>query len=36
MQEIRQGATLEDRFLQKAGANSHATPRLDWLEEKAP
>jgi ABC-2 type transport system ATP-binding protein len=36
MQEIRQGATLEDRFLQKAGADSHATPRLDWLEEKAP
>jgi ABC-2 type transport system ATP-binding protein len=36
LEDIRQGATLEERFLQKAGADSHATPRLDWLEEKAP
>jgi ABC-2 type transport system ATP-binding protein len=36
LQEIRQGATLEERFLQKAGADSQATPRLEWLEEKAP
>jgi ABC-2 type transport system ATP-binding protein len=36
LDEIRQGATLEERFLQKAGADLQATPRLDWLEEKAP
>jgi ABC-2 type transport system ATP-binding protein len=36
LQEIRQGATLEERFLQKAGADSQATPRLDWLEGRAP
>jgi ABC-2 type transport system ATP-binding protein len=32
---IRQGGTLEDLFLQRAGADAQATPRLDWLEEKA-
>jgi ABC-2 type transport system ATP-binding protein len=30
---IRQGSSLEDRFLEKAGANLEATPRLDWIEE---
>jgi ABC-2 type transport system ATP-binding protein len=29
---LRQGSSLEDRFLQKAGADA-ATPRLSWLEE---
>jgi len=32
---IRQGATLEERFLEKAGADSQAAPHLDWLEERA-
>lgn len=32
---IRQGATLEERFLEKAGADSQATPHIDWLEEKS-
>jgi len=33
--EIRQGASLEDRFLEKAGAESEALPKLAWLEEGA-
>jgi len=32
---IRQGGTLEDRFLEKAGADAHATSKLTWLEENA-
>jgi ABC-2 type transport system ATP-binding protein len=35
LEAIRQGATLEERFLEKAGADSQAMPRLDWLEEKS-
>ena len=33
---IRQGSSLEDRFLEKAGADPEATRKLTWLEEKAP
>jgi ABC-2 type transport system ATP-binding protein len=30
---IRQGSSLEDRFLEKAGADAEATPKISWLEE---
>jgi ABC-2 type transport system ATP-binding protein len=30
---IRQGNSLEDRFLEKAGADAEATAKLSWLEE---
>src|SRR4051812_38813070 len=33
---IRQGGSLEDRFLQKAGADAAAAPTLSWLGEGAP
>src|SRR5438046_1656787 len=33
---IRQGASLEDRFLEKAGADAEATRTLSWLEETTP
>jgi len=33
---IRQGSSLEDRFLEKAGADAVATHKLTWLEENAP
>jgi ABC-2 type transport system ATP-binding protein len=33
---IRQGSSLEDRFLQLAGADAEATRKLSWLEEGAP
>jgi ABC-2 type transport system ATP-binding protein len=32
---IRQGGSLEDHFLQQAGAHPEATHKLDWLEEAA-
>jgi len=32
---IRQGGTLEDRFLQQAGADSESTHKLNWLDEAA-
>src|SRR5947208_7627630 len=32
---IRLGSSLEDRFLEKAGADSEATRKLRWLEETA-
>jgi ABC-2 type transport system ATP-binding protein len=35
LEAIRQGSSLEDRFLQKAGADSDATRKLRWLEETA-
>jgi ABC-2 type transport system ATP-binding protein len=31
---IRQGGSLEDRFLAKAGADAVAAPKLAWLEER--
>jgi ABC-2 type transport system ATP-binding protein len=34
--EIRQGGTLEDRFLAAAGADAEAAPKLTWLEEGTP
>jgi ABC-2 type transport system ATP-binding protein len=33
---IRQGSSLEDRFLEKAGADAGETHKLRWLEENAP
>jgi ABC-2 type transport system ATP-binding protein len=32
---IRQGGSLEDSFLEKAGADPEATRKLNWLEEAA-
>jgi ABC-2 type transport system ATP-binding protein len=36
MESIRQGKSLEDRFLHYAGADSEATRKLNWFEEAAP
>jgi ABC-2 type transport system ATP-binding protein len=36
LEAIRQGDSLEDRFLEKAGAEHDATRKLSWLEEGAP
>jgi len=36
LEAIRRGGSLEDRFLEKAGADSEATQKLRWLEETAP
>src|SRR6516164_827743 len=36
LETIRQGSTLEDRFLQKAGADAEAIHKLRWLEEGTP
>jgi ABC-2 type transport system ATP-binding protein len=33
LEAIRQGSSLEDRFLEKAGADPEATRKLSWLEE---
>lgn len=33
---IRRGGSLEDRFLEKAGADPDAVQKLSWLEENAP
>jgi ABC-2 type transport system ATP-binding protein len=33
LEEIRQGSSLEQRFLEKVGADSEATRKLSWLEE---
>jgi ABC-2 type transport system ATP-binding protein len=35
LEAIRQGSSLESRFLEKAGADAAATPTLSWLEETA-
>src|SRR3989441_1134577 len=35
LEAIRQGSSLEARFLEKAGADLETTPKLDWLEESA-
>src|SRR5262249_27143436 len=32
---IRQGSSLEERFLQHAGASPESTRKLNWLEEAA-
>jgi ABC-2 type transport system ATP-binding protein len=36
LEAIRQGGSLEDRFLERAGADPEATAKLRWLEENAP
>ena len=36
LDDIRQGSSLEDRFLEKAGADPEATRKITWLEESAP
>jgi len=36
LETIHLGGSLEDRFLEKAGANPEATGKLTWLEENAP
>ena len=36
LEAIRQGGSLEDRFLEQAGADAEATRKLSWLEEAAP
>src|SRR5579864_3683087 len=36
LEEIRQGGSLEDRFLEKADADPEAARKLSWLEENAP
>jgi ABC-2 type transport system ATP-binding protein len=33
LEAIRQGSSLEDRFLERAGADPDATRKLSWLEE---
>jgi ABC-2 type transport system ATP-binding protein len=35
LEAIRQGTSLENRFLQKAGADADANRKLTWLEETA-
>jgi ABC-2 type transport system ATP-binding protein len=34
LDDIRQGSSLEHRFLEKAGADAVAAPKLSWLEER--
>jgi ABC-2 type transport system ATP-binding protein len=36
LEAIRQGSSLEDRFLQKAGADAEASRKIRWLEEGTP
>jgi ABC-2 type transport system ATP-binding protein len=36
LEAIRQAGSLEDRFLQRAGADMEATGKLTWLEDQAP
>jgi ABC-2 type transport system ATP-binding protein len=35
LEEIRRGKSLEDRFLERLGADGAAIPKLRWLEENA-
>jgi ABC-2 type transport system ATP-binding protein len=35
LDELRQGSSLEDRFLERAGADPEANRTLSWLEENA-
>jgi ABC-2 type transport system ATP-binding protein len=35
MEALRQGSSLEDRFLEKAGADEEVIRKLSWLEETA-
>jgi ABC-2 type transport system ATP-binding protein len=34
LEAIRQGGSLEDRFLEKVGADPEATRKISWLEER--
>jgi ABC-2 type transport system ATP-binding protein len=36
LETIRQGGSLEDRFLERAGADPEASRKLTWLEEASP
>jgi ABC-2 type transport system ATP-binding protein len=36
LDDIRRGGSLEDRFLERAGADPEATHKPSWLEETAP
>jgi ABC-2 type transport system ATP-binding protein len=36
MEDVRKAGSLEDRFLQAAGADALAAPKLDWLEARGP
>jgi len=36
LDEIRQGSSLEERFLQKVGADAEAGHKLSWLEDVVP
>ncbi len=36
LEAIRQGSSLEDRFLEKAGADQEVIRKLTWLEEGTP
>jgi len=36
LEDLRQGRSLEDRFLEAAGADEAAPPKITWLEEGAP
>ncbi len=36
LEVLRDGGSLEDRFLEAAGADTDASPKLTWLEENAP
>src|SRR5205807_85483 len=36
LEAIRKGGSLEDRFLEKAGADQEAVRKLSWLEEGTP
>jgi ABC-2 type transport system ATP-binding protein len=36
LDELRQGSSLEERFLEKVGADMEATRKLSWLDEATP
>jgi len=36
LEDLRQGRSLEDRFLERAGADAVAPRKISWLEEGAP
>src|SRR5207248_1319012 len=36
LDELRQGSSLEQRFLEKVGADMEAARKLSWLDEGAP
>jgi ABC-2 type transport system ATP-binding protein len=36
LEDIRQGSSLETRFLEKVGSDTAATKKLDWLEGATP